>query len=163
MNVADWAIAAIVLVSCLLSLKRGFVKEALSLGAWIAAFFIATAFSEQLAAILSDSIDNSSFRHMAAYGILFIGTLMMGSLINYLLAQVIKATGLSGADRLLGTAFGLARGLVIILVIIVVARVLVPIEEEPLWQNSVLIPHLLLVENWSRDTFSQLFGSGLII
>lgn len=163
MNGADWAIVAIVLISSLLSLKRGFVKEALSLGAWVAAFFIATAFSDRLATVLVAVIDNPSLRHVTSYAILFVGTLMMGTLISYLFAKVVKATGLSGADRLMGTVFGMVRGVVIVLVLIVVARALVPVEQEQLWQGSSLIPHFLLVENWFRDTFSQMFDLGAIV
>ena len=84
-------------------------------------------------------------------------------MINFLLAKVVKATGLSGADRLMGTVFGMVRGVVIVLVLIVVARVLVPVEQEQLWQGSSLIPHFLLVENWFRDTFSQMFDLGGIV
>ena len=163
MNGADWAIIAIVLVSSLLSLKRGFVKEALSLGAWVAAFFVATAFNDRLATVLVSLIENPSLRHITAYALLFMGTLMMGSLINYLVAKVIRATGLSGADRLMGTAFGMVRGVVIVLVVIVVARAVVPVEQEPLWKTSALVPHFLLMESWFRDTFSQMFDLGAIV
>ena len=160
MNGVDWAIIAIMLFSSLLSLKRGFVKEALSLGAWVAAFFIATAFSDRLAILLSSVIETSSLRNITSYVILFVGTLMMGTMLNYLFAKVVRATGLSGADRLMGTAFGMIRGIVIVLVLIFVARALVPIEEKQLWKTSSLIPHFLLVENWSRDTFIQIFDVG---
>lgn len=163
MNGADWAIVAIVLVSSLLSLKRGFVKEALSLSAWVAAFFIATAFSERLSTVLASTIENPSLRHTTSYTILFVGTLMMGSLINFLVAKLIRATGLSGEDRLMGTAFGMVRGIVIVLVMIVVARALVPVEQERLWQTSALLPHFLLIENWFRDTFSQMFDLGTMV
>ena len=161
MNEADWAITAVLVISCLISLKRGFVKEALSLGAWVLAFFVATAFNERLTVILASVIENPSLRHITAYATLFIGTLMVVSLLNKLLAQVIKMTGLSGLDRLMGTVFGLVRGLVVVLVIIVILRQLAPIEQESLWQTSSLLPHLLLLENWSREVFSQLFDGGI--
>ena len=124
MNWADWVIVFIVGVSTLLSLWRGFVKEALSLAAWVVAFFISIAFSTQLSAVLRDVVSNDGLRYAVAYGILFIATLMLAALLNRLFAQLIKMTGLSGLDRVLGTVFGFARGLVVVVVLVFVAQAL---------------------------------------
>ena len=99
----------IVGVSTLVSLWRGFVREALSLGAWIAAFVVAALLTDRLAVLLEPYITHETGRFILAYAVLFIATLILGSLVNSLMAQLIRATGLSGIDRVLGTAFGFAR------------------------------------------------------
>ena len=89
MNWADWVIVVVIGLSTLLSLWRGFVKEALSLVTWVAAFFVAVAFSTRLSALLADVIANDGLRYAAAYVILFASTLLLGALLNSLVAQLI--------------------------------------------------------------------------
>jgi membrane protein required for colicin V production len=159
-NGVDWVIVLTIGLSTLLSLVRGFVKEALSLAAWVVAFFVATAFSGQLALLLVDSIDNEGLRSGVSYGILFVATLMLGSVVNNLIRQLVKMSGLSGLDRLLGTAFGFARGLIIVVVLVYLTEAFVP--EEKLRQDSVLLPQVMLVVEWAQQTFDLLAdGEGL--
>ena len=153
-NWLDWTILGVLAVSTLLSLKRGFVKEALSLLGWVAAFLISTRFSAQMAGQLAGVIDSDSLRYAASYVILFAATLMLGSFLSMLVGQLIKATGLSGADRLLGTAFGLARGLVVLLVALFVVRAVVPDENQAFIEESRLVPHIGMVEQWARANFA---------
>lgn len=160
MSWLDWTILGIVALSTLVSLKRGFVKEALSLGAWVAAFLISTAFAGRMSLLLTDYITNDPVRYAAGYMILFLSTLVLGSLVNRLLAQVIKATGLSGADRVLGTVFGFARGLVLVLVMLFVLQALLEPDEQDFMQESRLVPHLAMVEQWARDVFDRASANG---
>ena len=157
MNWADWVIVFIVGVSTLLSLWRGFVKEALSLAAWVAAFFISIAFSTQLSALMRDVISNDGLRYAVAYGILFTATLMLAALLNRLFAQLIKMTGLSGLDRVLGTVFGFARGLVVVVVLVFVAQALAPQTQDI--DESLLLPRVMMVVEWAELNFSSLLGS----
>lgn len=157
MNWADWVIVFIVGVSTLLSLWRGFVKEALSLAAWVAAFFISIAFSTQLSALMRDVISNDGLRYAVAYGILFTATLMLAALLNRLFAQLIKMTGLSGLDRVLGTVFGFARGLVVVVVLVFVAQALAPQTQDI--DESLLLPRVMMVVQWAEVNFSSLLGS----
>ncbi len=147
-NWVDWLIVGIVGLSTLLSVWRGFVKEALSLASWVLAFFIATAFSGQFALLLSDSIEADGLRYGVSYGILFVASLMLGSIVNSMIRQLVHMTGLGGLDRLLGTAFGFARGLLIVVVLVYIAEALVP--EEDVEQDSVLLPQVKLVVEWAR-------------
>ena len=156
MNWADWSIVTVIGLSTLLSLKRGFVKEALSLAAWVAAFFISTAFVSRMAGLLAGLIANDALRYTSAYVILFAATLMLGALLNSLLAQLIKMTGLSGMDRLLGTVFGFARGLIVVVVVVYVARALAP--QPQVLESSLLLPQLMLVVQWAEANFSGLLG-----
>ena len=153
----DWAIIAIIVVSALISLTRGFVKEALSLVTWILAGLVAWLFGGALAELLAPYIDTPSLRVIAACSILFILTLLLGGLINYLIGQLVIATGLSGTDRFLGMVFGAARGGLLVVVIVGLLS-LAPVDGDTWWRESVLIPHFLLVADWSKNFILQLAG-----
>lgn len=155
MNWADWIILAVIGISCVISLKRGFVREALSLVAWVAAFVVAIAFHDRLATLLVDQVSTASLRSLLAFAILFILTLVIGALVNLLISALVQATGLGGTDRVLGMVFGLARGILIILALVVMLPMLLPVREDVWWQESKIIPHLALLENWARTTFSE--------
>ncbi|MDK2776432.1 MAG: CvpA family protein [Pseudomonadota bacterium] len=151
MAVIDWVILAVLAVSSLISLKRGFVKEALSLATWIAAFVIARLFSGNLATLLSGMVETNSLRWILAFVILFAGTITIGAMINHLVAEMVRMTGLSGTDRVFGMIFGLIRG-VIILVAIVYGLQFTLVPQDAWWQESLFIPHLTSVADWARKT-----------
>ena len=90
----DIVIVAIVAISGLISLVRGFVKEAMSLVIWVAAFAVAMTFSDIAAAALVNLIELSSMRQLVAWGGLFIGTLLVGAMANFMFAKVVDSTGL---------------------------------------------------------------------
>ena len=150
MNWADLAILGILLVSSLISIKRGFVKEALSLAAWGAAFIVAMLFRGSLASLLVNSIASPSVREMVAFGVLFAATLIVAAMTNYLIGEVVRMTGLSGTDRLFGMVFGLLRGFIVVMAILLLLPPIVPIDQETFWQESALIPHFMTLEGWCR-------------
>ncbi|MFD2228668.1 CvpA family protein [Alkalimarinus sediminis] len=156
-NWADWSILAIISISSLFSLKRGFVKEALSLVTWVAAFIIARTFNPNLQTLLVDLIDTVVLRAVAAFAILFIGTLIVGAIINNLIGLLVKITGLSTTDRLLGVIFGVARGVIIVVVTIALLRV-TPMVDDTWWKESVMITKLQVLEQWSRTVFEDQFS-----
>lgn len=156
MNWADWTILGVLAVSSLFSIRRGFVKEALSLLTWVLAFAIALIYHERMAILLSDLIQTPSMRLAAGFGLLFAGTLVVGAMVNHLLGELVRLTGLSGTDRLFGMVFGLARGAVVIMAALVFVPQLLPVAEDPWWQQSVLIPKFLSFEGWSREMVSHL-------
>lgn len=153
----DWAIIAIIAVSALISLARGFVKEALSLLTWVVAGLVAWLFGGALAGHLAPFIETPSIRVIVACSILFILTLLLGGLINYLIGQLVRVTGLSGTDRFLGMIFGAARGALLIVVAVGLLS-LAPVEGDVWWRQSELIPHFLLVADWSKNMILGFFG-----
>lgn len=155
LNWADWAILVILLVSSLISLKRGFVKEALSVICWILAFFVATTFKAPFSLFLAPYIETPSLRELAAFAILFALTLIVGALVNYLIGTLVKITGLSGTDRLLGMLFGFLRGFIIVMAILLLVPAIAPVDQDQWWRDSVLIPHFLEFEGWCRSAAKE--------
>lgn len=145
---------AILAVSSLISLKRGFVKEALSLVVWVLAFALATVFSGHLEVLLESSITTPSMRQMVAFGLLFAATLIVGAMVNYLIGELVKITGLSGTDRLFGMVFGMIRGAIVVMAILLLLPGVIPIHQDPWWHESQLIPHFMTFEDWARKTAS---------
>ncbi|WP_027590137.1 CvpA family protein [Pseudomonas sp. RL] len=157
----DWAIIAIILVSGLISLKRGFVREALSLVIWIVAGAVAWLFGGALAEHLGDFIETPSARIIAACGILFVATLLVGALISFLLGELVRATGLTGTDRLLGMVFGVARGALLVVVLVGLLS-LAPVQQDSWWRESSLVPHFLMVADWSKNLILNNVGQWMI-
>ncbi len=138
MTVVDIVIIFVIILSALFSLMRGFVKEAISLATWIFAIWIAVTFAPKLAGALPNSIESEAARQAIGFGVLFVLTLMVGAVVNFLASQFVKKTGLSGADRVFGIAFGFLRGILIIIVFVVVGG-LTPLPQQDWWQESVLL------------------------
>jgi len=154
LNWADWALIVIISLSSLMSLKRGFIKEALSLATWVVAFVVARSFHANLQTLLIESIKEPTLRTIAAFSILFIGTLLVGAGINFIVGALIRLTGLTPIDRLLGVVFGMARGIILSVVVIAVLR-LTPFSQSEWWVNSIMIDNLAVVEQWSRSVFEN--------
>ena len=138
MTVVDVVVIFVIFLSALFSLIRGFVKEAISLATWIIAIWLAATFAPKLAAALPNSIESEAVRQAVGFGVLFVLTLMVGALVNMLVAQVVKKTGLSSADRIFGVAFGILRGGLIVIVFVVIGG-MTPLPEADWWQSSVLL------------------------
>ncbi len=153
-NAADWVIAGVIGLSTLISLTRGFVKEALSLAIWLVAFVVARLFAVQLAQLLEHQIAVPSLRLAASFALLFVGTLIVGAVFNFVVGQIVKMTGLSGTDRLLGMAFGMGRGMLLVVVAVAIVR-LSPVEEDEWYKTSRLIPTFVTAEAWLRDVFDD--------
>lgn len=161
MNLLDWAIIAIIAVSGLISVWRGFVKEAISLATWLAAFVIALLFAGKLATLLPSGIESPMVRWgLAAIG-LFMATLLAGGLLNFLVASLVDRTGLSGTDRSLGIVFGLLRGFVIVSLGVLVASD-TALHAEPWWEESRLAPHFEPFAEWIRQAYPAGLAESLL-
>lgn len=147
LNWVDWFIAIVIVLSSLLSLRRGFFREALSLVIWFFAFVISFSFHEQMSVLLQGHIDSPSLRKVAAIVGLFVICLLIGGLFSFLMGQLIEFTGLSAFDRLLGMFFGFLRGIVIVLVALILVRNILPVYQETWWMNSIFIPHVMRMES----------------
>ena len=146
----DYTIIGLILISSVIGLLRGLIREAFSLVIWVVAIWIGLTFSREFSGFLEGLIDYPSARIAAAFAALFFITLILGALISYLLGELVKKTGLTGSDRFAGMIFGIARGLVVVAIIIMLAG-LTPLPEDSWWKESVLIPPFQALAVWLRD------------
>ena len=138
MNWADYTILAILGLSVLMGLWRGLISEVMALACWACAFWIAWMFGEPLAGRFA-SIEVPSVRLLLGYGICFLAVLVAGALISFLLRKLVASSGLSGTDRLLGMFFGLARGLLLVMIAVLLFG-FTPFPRDPWWRESRLLP-----------------------
>jgi membrane protein required for colicin V production len=98
----DLVMMGIVVFSILISLQRGFVREALSLAAWVAAVILSRWYGNLFADLLSTSVPSAAIRVPLGHFLVFFLVIISGSIIGYLMKSMLKAVGLSLVDRLLG-------------------------------------------------------------
>ncbi|KAF1024007.1 MAG: Colicin V production protein [Paracidovorax wautersii] len=159
MAALDWIALAVVAVSLLVGAWRGLVFEVLSLAGWLLAFWSAYAWSTELAAHLPMGESREAWRLAAAFVIIFLGVVFAVGLVASLLRKLLAFIGLGPIDRALGALFGVARGLLLLLVLAVVLR-LVGFDQAP-WRreshSSVwLAQGLATIEPWLPEAFAQM-------
>ncbi|MBK5936258.1 MAG: CvpA family protein [Halorhodospira halophila] len=139
MNWLDLAILGVIALSAGISLIRGFVREVLSVLVWVAAFWVAVRYSGAVALLLEEWIASPTIRLGAGFVVLFVGTLILGALLNNALSALVTRTGLGGTDRLLGVLFGAARGAVVVALVVLLLG-FSPMTQERAWEESVVLP-----------------------
>jgi membrane protein required for colicin V production len=156
----DYAILAVIAISVLVGVLRGFIKEVFSLLVWAAAFLVAYHFGGDVAAMMEDAVSLPSVRSAMGFVGLFVAVLLVGGLINYLLGRLVASTGLSGTDRLLGGVFGAARGLALVVAVLLVAG-FTPIPADPWWQESRTIARMMPLVHWAASWLPEAIGEHL--
>lgn len=146
----DYVIIGIIALSAIISVVRGFVKEVLSLFAWVLSFWVALTFSPQLSSFLSNYVETASIRLFAAFTALFIITLILSALVNHSISTIVEKTGLSGTDRSLGIIFGLLRGVAVVILLVLLAGA-TPMPSDAWWQDAQLIEHFEKMAIWVRQ------------
>jgi membrane protein required for colicin V production len=139
MTAFDYVVLVILAGSVVMSALRGLVKEVLSLLAWLAAVAAAGLYGGWMAQMLPDAFPSPALRQAAGYATMFFGTLMLAGLVNAMIGVLVRAAGLSLADRGLGGLFGLARGVLIVMVLVVLAGY-TALPQQPVWKNAALSP-----------------------
>jgi membrane protein required for colicin V production len=135
MNTADIAIIAVFAISMIIGLVRGFVVEVMAIVVWFLAVALAYWFGPVLATEFSPSVELSSARIFLGYGLIFVGTLVLGAILIYFLKKLVAGTGLTGTDRLFGMLFGAVRGLVLVVLSILMLG-LTPFPGDGWWGAS---------------------------
>lgn len=138
-----WADALIVLIcvaSGVFGFWRGFAKEALSLATWLAAIWIAWRFTWVVEPWLGEWLAQPELKIWTARVILFVAVLIAGGIVAWFARTLIRATGLSSTDRTLGGLFGVARG-VLLVGLLVLGMQFSGIDEDPWWQRARLKPY----------------------
>ena len=140
MNIADYVVIAVVVLSAIVGAVRGLVREAVALCAWVVALFVAWHFSDLIALHLGGLLAASEVRPWAARVIIVALILLIGAGIGALLGHYVRVSIFSGMDRLLGFIFGAARGVVLIAVFVMLGQLL-KLDGELWWRHSVLLPY----------------------
>ncbi len=152
-NWIDYTIIAIILISLLIGIVRGFVCEVISLITWIAAFYLAFKFADPLARHIT-FVDSSTAKYSIAFGGIFLLTLIIGITLNELVSHLWHRTGVPAADRILGLLLGIVRGVAIIAFILLWVGSS-PLKDEPVVKASQLIPVFNPVVNWLRQILPE--------
>ena len=143
----DYAIIAVIAFSSLVSLIRGFVREALSLVTWGCAFFVASHYYTYLS-VWFTGFEDELVRNGIAIAVLFIATLIVGAIVNFVIGQLVEKTGLSGTDRVLGVCFGALRGVLIVAAILFFLDSFTGVSKSEDWSKSQLIPQFSFIIRW---------------
>jgi membrane protein required for colicin V production len=137
LHTLDYVILAIVGLSLLTGLFRGFVKELIALCVWVLAIWLGLTYSSVVDPWLKPYIDDDTVRTVLGFVIILLSTLLMGALVNALLSFILHRSGLSGTDRLLGMIFGFVRGVFIVALLMVVVN-MTSLTKEKYITESVL-------------------------
>lgn len=154
MNELDYVLLGVLAISGLMALWRGFLREALGLLGWVAAFVAAARFSEELARHLDQWIEPPILTDRLSFFAIFVATLVLFGMLGQLLKKFFGLAGLSVADRLLGLCFGLARGSVILAITLVMYQHLFYPQHAPSdhMARSTLLPYLVQGTDWAMQT-----------
>jgi membrane protein required for colicin V production len=140
-SLLDWLIVAVLLTSVAISWFKGFVREILGLITVLAGVLLAAWFYRGVGGLFKDVVRTENIALFFGFSLIFLGTLLAGSIVIWLVTRVMKFAKLQWADRLLGAAFGLIRGWVICAAILL-ALTAFEIQTERL-KNTVLAPYFL--------------------
>lgn len=159
-DILDVGIIILIVLSAIIGLIRGFVKEALSLATWVAAFAFALIYVKPLAEALPFAVQSEVARMGIAFAIIFFSVLVIGAIINHLLSSAVSSIGLGGVDHVLGGAFGVLRGgLIITLLVILMGLTALPAQSW--WKESQLIPWFEDSAEWLRSVIPPDFAAYL--
>jgi membrane protein required for colicin V production len=161
MTAFDYAVIGVIAASLLLGWWRGVVGEVLALAAWVAAFIAAKLFAATVAVWLPERVVGQEIRLIVAWVVVIVGVLLLFAIARYLIKLLLKAVGLGWLDRLLGASFGILRGLLIVLVIVMVAG-LTPLPKTTWWTEAMLSPPLetvvIAAKPWMPQELARRIG-----
>ena len=135
LSAVDWILLAVLGLSFLLGLWRGIVQEVLSLVGWVAAFYVSQMYAPMAAAWLPMEGSSQMLRYAAGFVVVFVAVLVATVLVSWVVNKLISAVGLGPLDRLLGSLFGLMRGVVILLAVTVLVG-MTPMRDTEAWKQA---------------------------
>jgi membrane protein required for colicin V production len=141
-TVFDFVVFGVVVLSALFGFARGFMRVVVSLAAWVFAFLLAVHLSAPLGTMLPDVGGSPNAHYIAAFVLIIIVVLLVGALLGWLLYRLLRAIGLGFLDRLLGAVIGMARGVLIVVIGVLVAG-WTSLPQQVWWQNALLAPPLV--------------------
>jgi membrane protein required for colicin V production len=142
LNVLDWIVVVIVVSSVISSILKGFAREAISLVAVILGLLLASWFYPQAGSLVSAYVKTEAVASLVGFALIFLGVLLGGAVISFVVTRFLRVVDLQWFDRLLGAAFGFARGWLVGSVIFL-GLTAFPVRIETV-QQATLGPYLLL-------------------
>jgi membrane protein required for colicin V production len=146
----DYLILAVVLLSAIAGLVRGFLKEVCSLVTWFAAVWLAWQFGPSLEPYMGGALREPPFGLWAGRAVVFIAVLIVGAIIGALISYFVRLSLFSGLDRFLGFLLGVARGVVILGVLMILGQS-VRLDSEGWWERSKLVKQIQPVASLLRS------------
>lgn len=143
----DLIIIGIIGLSAITGLFRGVVKEVIALGIWVVAIWMGYNHAQSLTPWIQPYIQNTTAQTAVAFFVILLGVLIAGGILNFLLGLLLKRSGLSSMDKILGMCFGFARGVFIISLILAVLR-MTSLPYQQYTQSSTLCAQLQPIVNW---------------
>ncbi len=158
MTLFDHAVLTLIGFSVLLGVIRGFAREVIALASWAVAIVVASVYGGEAAPLLARQIPDESWRVLAAFVAIFFVVLIVMSVIGLFTSRLIKSAGLGVEDRVLGSLFGLARGLLVVLVLVLLAG-LTALPRQTVWKDAMLAAPLeklaVLVKQWLPQDWAK--------
>jgi len=154
MTTFDYMLLGLLLVSGLVGVLRGLIREALSLVIWVAALWCAARFAPQAARLFTTVLDDPLWQLWAGRLALFVGVLFAGSVVAWIVTYFVRRSVITGTDRMLGMLFGIARG-VVLAGILALALDLGGFSTEPWCRESKLLPYAAAVGAELRDVAEE--------
>lgn len=145
----DFVVIVVIVVSAIISVIRGFVREALSLLAWVLAIVASLKFTAQLSPWMAHKVGSDSGGAMLAFISIFAGVLVIVSIANVFIVKMLHKTALRSADRSLGALFGLVRGGLVVMVAVIILE-LTPAPKANWWKQSLLLPYFKYFSHYVR-------------
>lgn len=156
-SLTDWILLGVMLASMLVGLWRGLVYEVLSLAGWVAAFILSQWLAADVVAYLPFLKEAAAqVQYAVAFAVVFVVALFAAGLLSWLVKKLVETVGLRPVDRALGGIFGLARGVVVLLVLTVVLQLL-GLSQETWWKDAVGSAWLDLVLKGLKPLLPQAF------
>jgi membrane protein required for colicin V production len=148
MNAVDYIILAVLAISLLLGMVRGFMREALALIGWLGGLWLAWRYADAVKPLLGGLLGEEPQRTWVARAIVLATVLLVVWLVSAALSYFIHQSGLSVAvDRVLGALFGAIRGVVLVALVVMLANV-VQLEQMRWWKKSLFLPYATDVSHW---------------
>lgn len=149
MSAIDWFLLAVVVVSAVFGLMRGFVGVLASLAAWVLAGWAAFRFGAEVALAIAGGGEASATQLLGGYALAFIVVLLAVGVVGWLVRKLVQSVGLSGVDRVLGLVLGVARGAFVACALVLLLG-LTAVPRTPEWQASPVVPVLAPGAQWMR-------------
>ncbi len=158
MTVFDYVLLGLLVLSAAVGLWRGLVSEVIALLAWVVALGAAWVYAGEAAGLFAGVISEAAWRQVAGFALVFVGVLLIAAVLRFLLRELLRAAGLGPADRFFGTLFGLARGVAIAFVLVLVGG-MTGVVRETWWAESLFAPPLetavVAAKPWLPDAVAE--------